>query len=132
MRARPFRRSAAAGLAVLAVGTPVAYAALGADLPEDARPATADAARSKDYAETRLFFGSERPGGGPDVTGRQFLGFVRRRAATCTPTTATGRNASPVATGRPPPTGTPASRSRRSAQSEYGMTTVGDVATPGV
>ncbi|WP_285565382.1 DUF3574 domain-containing protein [Streptomyces sp. RTGN2] len=78
VRRRPRRRAAlaaaAAGLAVLAVGTPVAYATLGAGSPSDARPATA--ARGKDYIETRLFFGTERPDGGPDVTDRQFLEFI--------------------------------------------------------
>ncbi|TXS47060.1 DUF3574 domain-containing protein [Streptomyces sp. OR43] len=77
-RRRPRRRAAfpaaAAGLAVLAVGTPVAYAALGADSPAGARPAAA--ARGKAYIETRLFFGTERPDGGPDVTDRQFLAFI--------------------------------------------------------
>ncbi|MBW5255109.1 DUF3574 domain-containing protein, partial [Streptomyces sp. P01-B04] len=34
------------------------------------------AARGKAYIETRLFFGTERPDGGPDVTDRQFLDFI--------------------------------------------------------
>ncbi|MGW6206557.1 DUF3574 domain-containing protein [Streptomyces sp. NPDC055089] len=77
-RRRPRHRAAlaaaTAGLAVLAVGAPVAYAALGAGSPADARPAAA--ARGKAYIESRLFFGTERPDGGPDVTDRQFLAFV--------------------------------------------------------
>ncbi|WP_393056866.1 DUF3574 domain-containing protein [Streptomyces sp. LN549] len=80
VRHRPRRRAAlaaaTAGLAVLAVGTPVAYATLGTGSPADPRPATAAAARGKDYVETRLFFGTERPDGGPDVTDRQFLDFI--------------------------------------------------------
>lgn len=77
VRLRPRRRAAlaaaTAGLAVLAVGTPVAYATLGTDSPADVRPV---AARGKAYIETRLFFGTERPDGGPDVTDRQFLAFI--------------------------------------------------------
>ncbi|MFI6859184.1 DUF3574 domain-containing protein [Streptomyces sp. NPDC050421] len=78
-RLRPRRRAAlaiaATGLAVLAVGTPVAYATLGTGSPTDSGPATL-AARGKDYVETRLFFGTERPDGGPDVSDRQFLDFI--------------------------------------------------------
>lgn len=78
---RPGRRAAlavvTAGLAVLAVGTPVAYATLDTGSSSDPRPATsAAAARGKDYVETRLLFGTERPDGGPDVTDRQFLAFI--------------------------------------------------------
>ncbi|MFF5896540.1 DUF3574 domain-containing protein [Streptomyces argenteolus] len=64
--------AAAATCAVLAAGTPIAYATLGDGTP----PATA--ARGTAYVETRLFFGTERPDGGPDVTGRQFWAFVDR------------------------------------------------------
>ncbi|MEU1436606.1 DUF3574 domain-containing protein [Streptomyces sp. NPDC005786] len=77
---RPLRHAAlaaaTAGLAVLAMGTPVAYATLGAHSPEDARPVTGAAVRGKDYVETRLLFGTERPDAGPDVTDRQFLDFI--------------------------------------------------------
>lgn len=73
-RRRAALAAATAGLAVLAVGTPLAYATLGADSPADARPAAA--ARGKAYIETRLFFGTERPDGGADVTDRQFLDFI--------------------------------------------------------
>ncbi|MFD7446323.1 DUF3574 domain-containing protein [Streptomyces sp. NPDC059909] len=62
---------AAAAVAVLAAGTPVAYAAL------DDEPAVV-AARGQEYAQTRLFFGTERPDGGPAVTGRQFSAFIDR------------------------------------------------------
>ncbi|MFF7337084.1 DUF3574 domain-containing protein [Streptomyces sp. NPDC008163] len=77
---RPHRRAAlvaaTAGLAVLAVGTPVAYATLGPGASPEPRPAVAEAVRGKDYVETRLLFGTERPDGGPEVTDRQFLAFV--------------------------------------------------------
>lgn len=78
-RRRPRHRAAlvaaAAGLAVLAAGAPVAYATLGDDASPDPRPATT-AVRGKDYIETRLLFGTERPDGGPEVTDRQFLAFI--------------------------------------------------------
>ncbi|MFD7620849.1 DUF3574 domain-containing protein [Streptomyces sp. NPDC059802] len=67
----------ATALAVLTVGTPVAYATLGDEAPAASRPtASALASRGKAYIETRLFFGTERPDGGPDVTDRQFLAFI--------------------------------------------------------
>ncbi|MFF2408542.1 DUF3574 domain-containing protein [Streptomyces sp. NPDC058092] len=69
--------TAAAALAVLAVGTPVAYATLGDESPAASqRAASSVAARGKAYIETRLFFGTERPDGGPVVTDRQFLAFI--------------------------------------------------------
>ncbi|MEU1467816.1 DUF3574 domain-containing protein [Streptomyces sp. NPDC005761] len=78
VRHRPRHRAALAAatvcLGVLGVGTPVAYATLGAGSPADVRPAAG--ARGKDYVETRLLFGTERPDGGPDVTDRQFLDFI--------------------------------------------------------
>ncbi|MFJ8666940.1 DUF3574 domain-containing protein [Streptomyces sp. NPDC093600] len=72
----PRRRLAvfAAGL-VIVVGAPAAYAALGDETaPESAVPAARG--RGAAYLETRLFFGTERPDGGPDVTDRQFMAFV--------------------------------------------------------
>ncbi|MFB6503745.1 MULTISPECIES: DUF3574 domain-containing protein [unclassified Streptomyces] len=60
----------------MVVGTPVAYAALGGDPSSAARSAAAGATRGKDYIETRLFFGTERPDGGPDVTDGQFMAFI--------------------------------------------------------
>ncbi|MFD7325101.1 DUF3574 domain-containing protein [Streptomyces sp. NPDC059875] len=59
---------------LLAVGAPAAYATLG----EDTSPRTALTAqtRGKAYVETRLFFGTERPDGGPAVTDEQFMAFV--------------------------------------------------------
>ncbi|MDT3399701.1 DUF3574 domain-containing protein [Streptomyces sp. B1866] len=68
------RIAATAAALVLAAGTPVAaYAALDDD-PKAA--ASAAAGRGRPYVETRLFFGTERPDGGPAVTDKQFLAFV--------------------------------------------------------
>ncbi|MEU6376212.1 DUF3574 domain-containing protein [Streptomyces sp. NPDC046909] len=69
-RARIRTRSvlAAVGL-LLAVGAPAAYATL-----DD----TAVPQRGEAYIETSLFFGTERPDGGPAVTDRQFMAFVDR------------------------------------------------------
>ncbi|MCX4867783.1 DUF3574 domain-containing protein [Streptomyces sp. NBC_00257] len=80
-RTGPQRRTAlttaAVALAVLAVGTPVAYATLGDEAPTASRStASALVTRGKAYIETRLLFGTERPDGGPDVTDRQFLAFI--------------------------------------------------------
>lgn len=67
----------AAALAVLAAGTPLAYAALGDEAPAASHTtAQAVASRGEAYIETRLFFGTERPDGGPDVTDRQFMAFI--------------------------------------------------------
>jgi hypothetical protein len=63
---------AAAGL-LLAVAAPTAYATL-----DDAPAAPAAPPRGAPYVETRLFFGTERPDGGPAVTERQFAEFVDR------------------------------------------------------
>ncbi|MGW7370218.1 DUF3574 domain-containing protein [Streptomyces sp. NPDC054841] len=62
---------AAATAAVLAAGAPAAYAAL------DEEPVRA-AAQGQEYIETRLFFGTARPDGGPAVADRQFSGFIDR------------------------------------------------------
>ncbi|WP_406255674.1 DUF3574 domain-containing protein [Streptomyces chartreusis] len=59
---------AVAGL-LLAVGAPTAYATL-----DDT--AASVPARGEPYIETRLFFGTARPDGGPAVTDRQFMEFV--------------------------------------------------------
>ncbi|MEV0319509.1 DUF3574 domain-containing protein [Streptomyces sp. NPDC050658] len=68
---------AAAATAVLAVGAPAAYASLDtADTPTRTTPRTATVARGDAYTETRLFFGTERPDGGPDVTDEQFMAFI--------------------------------------------------------
>ncbi|WP_055570223.1 DUF3574 domain-containing protein [Streptomyces atriruber] len=69
---------AAAATAVLAVGAPAAYASL----DDEAKPAPASSAaastvaRGKPFTETRLFFGTERPDGGPAVTDKQFMAFI--------------------------------------------------------
>ncbi|MEV0172528.1 DUF3574 domain-containing protein [Streptomyces sp. NPDC050803] len=57
-----------AGL-LLAVAAPTAYATL--DTDDSAAPA-----RGEPYIETQLFFGTERPDGGPAVTDEQFMDFV--------------------------------------------------------
>ncbi|MDL2080684.1 DUF3574 domain-containing protein [Streptomyces sp. GXMU-J15] len=58
-----------AGL-LLAVAAPTAYAAF-----DDAGTGGA-ALRGDPYVETLLFFGTERPDGGPAVTDEQFMAFV--------------------------------------------------------
>ncbi|MFM9595319.1 hypothetical protein ACKI1J_35900 [Streptomyces scabiei] len=73
----PIRTRVPFGLAVclLAVGTPAACAALAEDTP--AGPVVAPA-RGTPYIQTRLFRGTERPGGGPAVTAEPFPAFVDR------------------------------------------------------
>ncbi|MFE7762417.1 DUF3574 domain-containing protein [Streptomyces sp. NPDC057438] len=73
----PTRTRVPLGVAVclLAVGAPAAYAALAEDVPTGSVVAPA---RGLPYIETRLFFGTERPGGGPAVTAEQFMAFVDR------------------------------------------------------
>ncbi|MEU5895472.1 DUF3574 domain-containing protein [Streptomyces venezuelae] len=82
---------AAAATAVLAVGAPAAYASL----DDETKPTSSSAssttvssttasssaaastvARGKPFTETRLFFGTERPDGGPAVTDKQFMAFI--------------------------------------------------------
>ncbi|MEU8822113.1 DUF3574 domain-containing protein [Streptomyces sp. NPDC048636] len=73
-----YTRIAAAGAAVaLAAATPVvAHATYRTGTgPETAVSAPA---RGAAYVETRLFFGTGRPDGGPPVTEKQFLAFVDR------------------------------------------------------
>lgn len=65
--------AAGAVVAVLAAGAPAAYASLDSE-----RRAPAQSPRGASYIETRLFFGTERPDGGADVTDRQFMAFVDR------------------------------------------------------
>jgi hypothetical protein len=61
--------------ALFGVVAPSSYASL-ADRPAAVpRAATSPTAR---YVETRLFFGTERPDGGPAVTDAQFTAFVDR------------------------------------------------------
>ncbi|MFG2727908.1 DUF3574 domain-containing protein [Streptomyces canus] len=54
---------------LLAAGAPTAYATLAE--ADDSVPE-----RGAPYIETQLFFGTERPGGAPAVTDRQFMAFV--------------------------------------------------------
>ncbi|MEV0437326.1 DUF3574 domain-containing protein [Streptomyces spectabilis] len=68
------RLAVAAAAAVLAIGTPTAYAALDGDPAQP--PAASAAARGKPFVETHLFFGTERPDGGPAVTDKQFMKFI--------------------------------------------------------
>jgi hypothetical protein len=71
MRTHTLRnRSALAVAGLLLAGAPTAYTALA-----DTRP-SAVPTRGKPYIETRLFFGTARPDGGPAVTDRQFTAFV--------------------------------------------------------
>lgn len=63
---------ATAGL-LLAAATPTAYASLDTETAPAIAPAPT---RGTPYVETQLFFGTERPDGGPAVTDRQFMGFV--------------------------------------------------------
>ncbi|WP_028815675.1 DUF3574 domain-containing protein [Streptomyces flavidovirens] len=73
VRITPTRLATATAGALLAAGAPAAYAALG-----DGAPQPRAAVRGEAYVETRLFFGTERPDGGPDVTDQQFMRFVDR------------------------------------------------------
>lgn len=78
------RVAVAAAVCLLAVGAPAAYATFTEDAAPGgaggADPARSPAApaRGTAYIETRLFFGTERPDGGPDVTDEQFTDFVDR------------------------------------------------------
>ncbi|WP_431775527.1 DUF3574 domain-containing protein [Streptomyces cucumeris] len=89
-RMNPRTRTAALAAAVaFAAATPVvAHAAL------DTGPGTAVSApaRGAAYVETRLFFGTGRPDGGPPVTDKQFLAFVDRSVTPRFPAGLTIRN----------------------------------------
>ncbi|MFD4626743.1 DUF3574 domain-containing protein [Streptomyces sp. NPDC058475] len=63
------RLGAATATALLAAGAPAAYS-----LFDD--PAPGPVVRGAPYIESRLFFGTARPDGGPAVTDRQFMAFV--------------------------------------------------------
>jgi hypothetical protein len=63
---------AMAGL-LLTATAPTAYARLDGDSPAQAP------ARGTPYVETQLFFGTERPGGGPAVTDEEFSAFVDKK-----------------------------------------------------
>ncbi|MER5254756.1 MULTISPECIES: DUF3574 domain-containing protein [unclassified Streptomyces] len=66
----------AAAATVLAVGAPAAYASLDTDTRPSGPTTTSQVSRGEAYTETRLFFGTERPDGGPDVTDKQFMEFI--------------------------------------------------------
>ncbi|MGP4045665.1 DUF3574 domain-containing protein [Streptomyces sp. 2A115] len=72
------RLAVATASALLFAGAPVAYATLTGEKSQDA-------VRGAAYVETRLFFGTERPGGGPAVTDRQFMDFVDRKVTPAFP-----------------------------------------------
>ncbi|MFI2349144.1 DUF3574 domain-containing protein [Streptomyces sp. NPDC019443] len=83
LKQRSLLAVAGAAAAVLAVGAPASTAALGSEQAKAPRVlsaprASSAAARGAAYIETRLFFGTERPDGGPDVTDRQFMAFIDR------------------------------------------------------
>ncbi|MFE0104349.1 DUF3574 domain-containing protein [Streptomyces sp. NPDC059009] len=80
------RIAALATTAVLAIGTPTAYAALDSD------SGSATAKRGAPYVETRLFFGTERPDGGPAVTDKQFMSFVNEEVTPSFPDGLTVQN----------------------------------------
>ncbi|MBT2366674.1 DUF3574 domain-containing protein [Streptomyces sp. ISL-10] len=68
-----------AAIAVLAVATPTAQAGLDSERTVTiASSAPTEPQRGERYVETRLFFGTERPDGGPDVTDAQFMSFIDR------------------------------------------------------
>ncbi|MCL6737610.1 DUF3574 domain-containing protein [Streptomyces neyagawaensis] len=69
------RLAPAAAACLLAVGAPTAYATLAEDISSG--PVVAPG-RGAPYIETRLFFGTERPDGGPAVTDGEFRDFVQQ------------------------------------------------------
>ncbi|MFF9865599.1 DUF3574 domain-containing protein [Streptomyces sp. NPDC013953] len=79
------RLAVTAAAALVAAGAPAVYAGPGAGDRAAAPAARAAPARGSSYAETRLFFGTERPAGGPDVTDKQFMAFVDREVTPCFP-----------------------------------------------
>ncbi|MFF2848071.1 DUF3574 domain-containing protein [Streptomyces sp. NPDC058001] len=79
LSARARLLTSTAALAVLAAGVPAAGAALDDRSTPSPTVQGAPSARGKAYIETRLFFGTERPDGGPAVTDRQFMGFIDTR-----------------------------------------------------
>ncbi|WP_344533112.1 DUF3574 domain-containing protein [Streptomyces albiaxialis] len=69
------RIAVAASVLALSVSAPAAYAALDEGAPA-AQPPKTVAERGKPYIETRLYFGTADPDGGPPVTDRQFRAFI--------------------------------------------------------
>ncbi|MHA5054980.1 DUF3574 domain-containing protein [Streptomyces sp. SD15] len=84
------RMGAALATTLLAAGAPAAYALIG-DSDERSRTTAHDQAygeapvRGAAYIETRLLFGTERPGGGPAVSDRQFKDFIDRQVTPAFP-----------------------------------------------
>ncbi|MFK4103718.1 DUF3574 domain-containing protein [Streptomyces sp. NPDC019531] len=64
-------RALLTGAALLLAAAPTAYATL-AEADSSARAPE----RGAPYVETQLFFGTQRPDGGPAVTDKQFMAFV--------------------------------------------------------
>ncbi|MEU6876628.1 DUF3574 domain-containing protein [Streptomyces sp. NPDC046712] len=87
MSSKPFTTRTKVAVAVagalLFVGAPTAYATLGEETPGAA--VTAAQTRGKPYVESRLFFGTERPDGGPAVTDRQFMAFIDKEVTPAFP-----------------------------------------------
>ncbi|MGI5348834.1 DUF3574 domain-containing protein [Streptomyces sp. CA-250714] len=80
MPTRKARSRIVASAAVLAAvtGTPQAYAALDGERTPSHQSGSASVTRGKPYINTRLYFGTGRPGGKPPVSDKQFLAFVDR------------------------------------------------------
>ncbi|MEU9333672.1 DUF3574 domain-containing protein [Streptomyces sp. NPDC048290] len=89
-------RTALVAAALLAVAVPTAaYATLDAvERPAASAASGASPApvRGEPYAETRLYFGTARPDGGPAVTDRQFMAFVDREVTPSFPAGLTVRS----------------------------------------
>ncbi|MFF5006768.1 DUF3574 domain-containing protein [Streptomyces phaeochromogenes] len=89
MNATRTRLAVATASALLFAGAPAAYATLtdtgSRSTAATAPAAAAPAARGAAYVETRLFFGTERPDGGPAVTDGQFMDFVDRQVTPAFP-----------------------------------------------
>ncbi|MDQ1011451.1 hypothetical protein QFZ82_005936 [Streptomyces sp. V4I23] len=83
---RPHARSVKHRTLLTALGTVIAVLAVAAPTARDgldgertvsiASSATTQVQRGERYVETRLFFGTERPDGGPAVTDAQFMSFI--------------------------------------------------------
>ncbi|QQM44391.1 DUF3574 domain-containing protein [Streptomyces liliifuscus] len=84
MNATRTRLAVATASALLFAGAPAAYATL-ADAETRPTTPTAPTIRGAAYVETRLFFGTERPDGGPAVTDGQFMDFVDRQVTPAFP-----------------------------------------------
>ncbi|MEU5340477.1 DUF3574 domain-containing protein [Streptomyces sp. NPDC020766] len=81
------RLAVATASALLFAGAPAAYATLtdAGTRPTTSTAPTVPTARGAAYVETRLFFGTERPDGGPAVTDGQFMDFVDRQVTPAFP-----------------------------------------------